>query len=448
MITPPRICLLLLIAAFTVSLILSARNPPQQQNSARLQNKSREQIAYAENDPHGLGWPNLFGPKHISVSTESNLVTTWPTDGPREKWRRKVGCGYSSPVCLGTKLFLVQRVEDEEFVECCDTDSGASIWQFRYPTKYQCRFNYSSGPYSTPVLDDRYVYAVSAEGTMRCLDQSNGRMIWQREFAKEYDLPEGLFAVGTSPLLEGDRLIFNLGGVDQNAGVIAVNKQNGETLWTATNQGASYATPIAATIHGRRIVFAVTFEGLVALDPNMGKVFWSIPFRPKGSQTVNATSPVVASDLVLMVTGPGPGSLCVRVHSDGSYEEVWRDRRVLDSQFNNLTYLDGHVYGYTSSRQGGATLNCVEMETGTLRWQHQSKLGRGSLLAVDGQIILWGEHGHLGSIDINPDRPIQRSMTTSPLLDAPCYSAPALHRGLLYLRNESSLLCLELRQSA
>jgi outer membrane protein assembly factor BamB len=347
---------------------------------------------------------------------------------------------------LGERLILLHRVGDDEVIECLDPETGRPRWEFRYPTHYQCRYRYSSGPYSTPVIDAQRVYAVGAEGVLHCLRADNGELIWRRNLSEEYAVAEGLFGVGSSPLLEDGKLIFNLGAADRDAGIIALDAATGRTLWTATDHHAGYATPIAATIHGRRLLFVVTCEGLVALDPADGRVLWQLDHQPQAPDSVNATSPIVQGDLVLMVTGPGPGSLCLRVKPDGGCHEQWRDRRVLDSQFNPLAALGGYVFGFTSSRQGGASLRCVELATGRLCWSWDSQLDRGTLLAADGKLILLGEHGHLAALAADPRQPRLLSMTPEPLLAAPCYSAPALFRGRLYLRNERTLLCLDLRR--
>ena len=78
-------------------------------------------------------------------------------------------------------------------------------------------------------------------------------------------------------------------------------------------------------------------------------------------------------------------------------------------------------------------------------WKEPTKLKRGSIIAVKDRFIVLGEYGHLGSIDINPKKLIVRSMTDDSLLAPRCFTGPALYRGLLYLRNEGTILCLDLR---
>ena len=113
-----------------------------------------------------------------------------------------------------------------------------------------------------------------------CLDSNTGKKLWQRSLNQDYGAQEGRFPVASSPLLESDRLILNVGGTAGDSGIVALDKRTGQTLWTATEHGGSrIATPVAATLHGRRVVFVFTKEGLVSLEPGSGRVGWSIPFR-------------------------------------------------------------------------------------------------------------------------------------------------------------------------
>ncbi len=390
------------------------------------------------------GWPTLLGPRGDSVSRDRDVVPRWPAAGPPVLWRRSVGTGFSSPVAAGEQLYVFHRREDQEIVEALSCESGESLWQSVAPTAYRCAFAYSHGPYSTPTIDGDRLYAFGAEGVLRCLDIRDGRTLWSRPLHREFDVPEGLFAASSSPLVEGDSVVLNLGAAARSAGVIAVNKQTGETLWHSVQDGRAYATAVAATIHLRRFVFCLTEHFLVALDPRDGRVYWQIPFKSKTADACNATSPLVVDDRVLVSTGPGFGSLCLRVERDGSYRVLWRDQRVLDSTWSNLVQRDGYVYGFSSKRLR-SSLRCIELATGRLMWSHESELERGALIATPGHLIAWGETGYLASFALTSEQVQRVSMTREPLLASPCYSAPALHRGRLWLRNEQQLICLDLR---
>jgi outer membrane protein assembly factor BamB len=403
------------------------------------------------------GWPCLFGPSGNSISAESGIAANWPASGPPALWRVPVGEGYSSPVAQGDDIVLFHRPQREdagegdthgpkEAVTCFDFATGKPRWQFSHPTSYRCKSHYSSGPYSTPVMDSEHVYAFGTEGNLYCLDRSNGTLIWQRELWRDYHVEQsGYFPPAGSPLLADDRLIINLGAADAGAGIIALDKTDGRTLWTATDHGAGYATPCAATIHGRSFVFVFTAEALVALDPQSGHEYWQVRFRANNPELVNATSPIVYQDLVF-TSGYSLGSLCLQVQPDGSCQELWRDkRRNLDSQYNPLICMDGWVYGFAALDE---QLHCLNLRTGELAWKGLRELERGAAIAVGDQLLALGTRGHLASVRLDHQRLDVLAQTKEPVIAAPAYSFPALHRGRLLVRNESELVCLDLRPSS
>lgn len=394
------------------------------------------------------GWPAIHGPAQNSTSGEVRLNWTWPKDGPSVLWRTVIGKGYAVPVIDDGRLIAFHRIGSQEIIDCLDPSTGTRRWRFESGTNYESEFEYSDGPYSTPTLTDDAVYTLSAEGVLRRNELQTGGEVWSRPLGQELQAEENSFAVGTSPLVEGDRIFVNIGGTIGESGIVALDALTGETVWTATDHGDSYATPRLATIEGERHLFVLTDKALVALDPAQGRIRWQAPFSVKGGpERVTAVSPLVIDDLVLLVGGPGPGALMLRVLPGDRYEEVWRDRRALDSQFNNLVSDGRHVFGFTSVWNGQAEFRCLDPATGEVLWGWESVLRRGSSLFADGKLLLLGENGHLAVLEAAGDEPQVSYLSEKPLLAGPTFTAPALSDGRLYLRNEKELLCLDLRPS-
>jgi outer membrane protein assembly factor BamB len=396
------------------------------------------------------GWPNVYGPQHNSTSLESNINTDWSHEGPAVLWRREVGTGFSAPISLGQTTILLSRVDAEEVVSCHDSNDGRIIWEYRYPTNFQCKYDYSNGPYSTPVANATHVFAVSAEGQLNCLDLNTGSLVWSRGLFDEYQIPKRDWPFAGSPLLLEDRLILNLGATDKEAGIIAIDLSNGKTIWEATSDGYAHTTPTIATIHGLQLVFVLTFENLVCVNPDNGTVHWQIAHQvrdPTGMNGTNAVSPIVIGDRVCVVSGPKvkPGLRCFRILPDGRYDEPWRDIRLLKSQYTNLVGIDGHLFAFTPMTLGGPTLKCIDIINGKLAWKGKPDLGRGNMLAVGNSIIILGEAGHLASFNLSTEKLTERSRTAIPVLEKPCYTSLALNRGLLFARNEKELVCFDLR---
>ncbi len=406
--------------------------------------KFRQATAAKQTSLPATDWPQLFGPQRTSAVPTTPTNPTWGKDGPELLWSAEVGTGYGSPVVASGRVVFNHRVGDEEIVACVDASSGAKLWEHRYRTTFHCEMEYSDGPYSTPLIAGGDVYVVGGQGQMFCLDLETGQVNWDRDLHAEYGLEDDIFPVGSAPIAVDDRLIFNVGAANREAGVIAIDRSSGETLWEATDHDAAYCSPFAATIHGEPFVFVFTQRGLVSLHPTTGKIDWEIEHRGRAPMSYNSVSPLVHQDRVLVVTGPGPGALCVQVQPDRSYKTRWEDRRVIDSQYNTLMLAGDHIYGFTAAGQGGAELRCVDMRTGELKWKYASVLRRGQGLIAGGAMIILGERGHLASLLVSSQSPQVLAFTAGPLMKADCYCAPAYAAGRLYLKDQQRVACFKL----
>jgi hypothetical protein len=113
-------------------------------------------------------------------------------------------------------------------------------------------------------------------------------------------------------------------------------------------------------------------------------------------------------------------------------------------------YHDGYLYGSSGRNTPQAELRCVEFETGKVMWS-EPRLTRSSLLMVDGHFVCLGEDGTLRLLKVNPKKYDEVSAveltdpkTKQQLLEYPCWAAPILSNGLMYVRGEERLVCLEL----
>jgi len=447
----------------------------------------------------GEDWPRFLGPRGNNTSSESNLLAKWPTNGPPIVWEKSVGSGYGAPSIRGEVLVLHHRLGDEEIVEAMDVASGETKWKHSYPSRFKDPFGYNNGPRCTPSLTAKLAYTFGAEGKLLCLNLANGEIVWQRDTAKDWNVPEAFFGVGSSPLVEGEKLIVMVGG-QPDAGVVALDAATGKTIWesvgrttwngvtpigwrntkpyewTGSEMLASYASPVGATIHGRRHLLCLMRQGLVSLNPTNGQVNFKRWFQCSVNESVNAMTPVVADDLVLLSSAYYRlGSVALRVNPDGrSFTEAWRNppdpfsrdpdtgdypTPVLEVHFSTPVLHNGFLYAFSGRNEPDATLRCVELSTGKLRWTrdegwraHSSpqpvKFGRGSLLLADGKLIVLGEGGRLGLFRPNPDRAEELCAWQVPSLQYPCWAAPVLSNQRFFLRSENRLACVDLGERA
>jgi outer membrane protein assembly factor BamB len=385
-------------------------------------------------------WPQFLGPERNGICRETGLIKSWPEKGPPILWQKSIGEGYSSPVVAGDRLILFHRVDNKEVIECLSASSGAAQWKFSYATDFVDHFGKGNGPRSTPLIAGDRVFTLGAQGELHCLDLQTGKKLWQHLLAKEYDLPANFFGIGTSPLVEGELLIVNIG--PQGNGVLAFHKETGKEMWKAKCEPASYSSPVAATIDGTRHVFCFTMAGLVSLDPKTGGVRFRKPWRSRIQASVTAASPLVIKDTVFLSASYGTGAILLRVQKE-NVEEIWKSDEVMSNHYNTCIHKDGSLYGCDGRQEGGARLRCVELATGKVRWT-QEGFGCASMILADGRLIALTENGDLVLLQANPDA--YKEVARVPVLSGRCRAEIALANGRLYARNDSQLICWNLKE--
>jgi outer membrane protein assembly factor BamB len=402
--------------------------------------------------PAGLvvgDWPCFRGPEHNSLSRETGLLTTWGGKGPPLLWKISSGPTYAAPTVVGERLIMFHRLDgdngdDREVVDCLDAGTGRALWRHSYPTKYVDKYGYNGGPRASPVVEAGRVYTWGAEGWFHCLELDTGKVVWDRRLNAEFDVEQNFFGVGASPLIEGDRILLNVGG-PKGAGVMALDKKTGKTVWKATDDGASYCTAAVADTPAGRLAVFLTRAGVVACDPATGAVKISYPFRSRTYESVNAADPVIVGDRLFVSSAYRTGGVLLKITADPDVTEIWKNDN-MRNHWATCLVADGCLYGFDGRHEDETQLRCVELATGKVLWSKRG-LGRGSMIRADGRYWILSEDGRLILAELSPKEYVEKAASDE-LLRAPCWIAPVLSRGRLYVRNEHTLLCLDVRDPA
>ena len=384
-------------------------------------------------------WPQYFGPERNGVYRGPAISGKWPSSGPRVVWQKQVGQGFSGPVVAEGRLILFHRMADREVVESFDARTGMPQWQYGYPTSYRDDFGFDEGPRAVPVVVNGVVYTFGAQGQLHAVSLKTGTRIWSEDTMKRFSVPKGFFGAGGSPLVEDGRVIANIGG--RGAGIVAFDAKTGKVLWTATDDEASYSSGVGATIGGRRSAVFLTRNGLVGLDPATGQVQFQRRWRSRQAASVNAATPLVIGDLIFVSAEYGPGAAVFRV--EGSMlTELWTSDDVLSNHYATSIHRDGFLFGYHGRQEFGPSFRAVELRTGKVRWS-QDRFNAGSVMLAGDRLLIMRETGELILAAASPDgfKPIARAQ----ILPAVVRAFPALADGLFYVRNEKTLVCVDLR---
>jgi outer membrane protein assembly factor BamB len=383
-------------------------------------------------------WAQFLGPNRNGVYTGANVVVRDAKTASGPTWKKPVGQGFSAPVVSAGRLVLFHRVGNEERVECVDGKTGRSLWTSASATHYRDDFGFDEGPRSTPTISEGRVYVFGAEGLLRCLDFATGKEIWAVNTHERFGVRKGYFGAACSPLVEGKAVIINVGG--PRSGIVAFALANGQVLWTATDDEASYSSPVAVTIQGIRHLLVLTRAGLVDLDPTTGKKRFNFPWRARMQASVNAATPLVFNDLVFISASYATGAALLKI-SGAEGKTVWSSDDVLSNHYATSVIHEGYLYGYHGRQEQGPSLRCVELLTGKVMW-NVDQFRSGTITVANGLLILVKEDGELIFASASPKNFQIKGRV--PLLAPTIRAYPALCDGLLYVRNETTLACFDL----
>ena len=384
-------------------------------------------------------WPQLLGPQRNGSYAGPPLAKAWPKEGPPVVWKRKVGQGFAGPAVSGEWLVLFHREGNQAVVEALNARTGQTIWKTNYATDYRDDFGFDPGPRATPTIAEGRVFTYGAEGRLSCWKLETGEPLWSLDAVREFGSRKGFFGRAPAPLVVDDLVIFMPGGPE--AGVVAVDAVTGKTRWKATQDEASYASPIVATIEQHRMVLALTREALVALSPTNGQVLFRYPWRPPEHASVTAATPLVVDNQIFLSACYGAEAILLRVKARAP-GKVWSNEDVLSNHYATSVYHGGFLYGWHGRQEQGCELRCVELQTGKVRWS-EGGLKAGSIILAGAELLVLTERGELLRAPATPAgfKPTGRAQ----VLPSEVRAFPALANGFLYARSQDQLWCLNLQ---
>lgn len=376
-------------------------------------------------------WPQLLGPTRDGVYTGP-----WsPKSNFAKLWERRVGEGFAAPVVTADgRVLLFHREANQEKLEALDPVNGKIIWTFSYPTAYRDDFGFSEGPRAAPACDTERAVIYGAEGLLHAVELKTGKKLWAVDARREFGVRKEYFGAAVSPLLDGDRVLMNIGGAN-GAGIVALDLATGRTLWKALNDEAGYASPTVVAIGGERHALFFTRTGLVDADPATGRVRFQFRWRSRSAASVNAATPLALGNRVFLSASYGTGAALLEI-GEGQPKVIWSGDDSLSNHYATSVHRAGVLYGFHGRQETGQELRAVEAATGKVRWS-ESGLRAGTVTLAGDHLFVITEGGELVVAPATPQgfAPVKRVR----LLPGVVRSYPALAAGRMYVRNEGTL---------
>ena len=412
-------------------------------------------------------WPQWLGPQRDSIWREKGIVETFPQQGLSVKWRVAIAGGYSGPAVAGGKVYLTDYVresgkavnspsrraelEGRERVLCFNAADGAPLWKHEYRCSYVV--SYPAGPRATPTVADGKVYTLGTMGDLRCLDAGTGELLWSKDLKKQYGTGTPIWGFAGHPLVDGRKLICLVGGTGSVA--VALDKDSGREFWRSLSaREPGYCPPIIIHAGASRQLVIWHADAINGLDPETGKVFWSVPLKP--SYAMSIATPRKYGDH-LFASGIGHKGALLKLDRDRPHAEiVWRgDSRTAVYCANSTPLIEADViYGVCR----GGELRGVELSTGRRLWEtyaattgsRRAMYGTAFIVKHEDRYFLFNEKGDLILARLAPKayEEIGRFHVLEPTGEAfgrkVVWSHPAFANRAVYARNDKELVCVSL----
>jgi len=395
-------------------------------------------------------WPQWRGPDRNGISTETGLLQEWPAEGPQLLWQvQDVGDGYSTPSIAGTRIYLISNQGmDNEFVAALSVEDGNTIWTTRLGNvgnpEQQPNFPMSR---STPTVDGDLLYALGSDGDLACLETETGTIRWQKNLQKDFGGVYGMWAYSESPLIDGNTLVVTPGGPD--ATIVALDKSNGDVIWTSAVQdggAAAYASATIVQAAGRKQYVQFLEKAVVGVDAATGQFLWR--YDEPAQSSANMPTPVSGGDYVYAAKARiGGGLVHLTSTQDGIEAEEVYFNRGLPYSIGGSVLLGDYLYGTTD-----AGMVVADFLSGEVKWEAEG-IGVGSVLLADGRLYVHGENGDVALVEATPEEYREKGRFTpqnQPERNQPMeksWAYPVIANGKLYIRDLGTLWCYDIKAS-
>ena len=380
-------------------------------------------------------WNQWRGPRRDGVAADL-VVREWPRELERV-WVRKVGGGISGPVVEGDTVFIHSRRGTREIVSALSLASGELRWSDTYDALFEQRYDarsFGHGPFATPVVADGTLFTYGARGILTAYDVRSGKRRWRVDFSRRYSVRDVEYGVTASPLLVDGKCIVQAGGL-RSGGVVAVDANTGEPVWSWEGDRPGYASPVSATIDGLEQIITQTQVNVVGLDAKTGTLLWKIPYRAGNNN--NIVTPVVIADRVIL-SGYHMGTEARRIargRKGWTATRLWHTREVW-SFLSTPVAMGRWLYGYSDTKRG--RLYTLDSRTGELVWSGRGRMAdHASLIATPNGILVLADDSTLTVY--RHERAALQKVASYIVAEGETWAHPAVSNGYFIVKDTDSV---------
>lgn len=384
-------------------------------------------------------WDRFRGPNGAGQGEAASVPAEWSVE--HFLWKRPLaGAGHSSPVVWGDRVFVTSadRRSAEQIVSAVDTATGSPLWERRLPGGAYSMHAQNSFASSTPAVDAERIYFLWRAGVAVTLVAftHSGDEVWRRDVTQSTEK----HGFGVSPVLVDGVVCVVDDNETPGSTLSGVDAATGRIRWQVPRPAGTTAFATPCLIDGpagkKLLVTASTASGLCVIDPASGRTAWQTLGKDLPQRVVS--SPIAAGGLVLVscgLVGNGLHLIAIRPGENGAPpSEAYR---ITEGVPNVPTPVaaDDLLFLW----HDGGTVSCLDLATGRRYWRQ--RVGgnfSSSPIRVGDRIFCSSSAGEV--VVLAADRRFQVLARNE--LNEPTSATPAVAGGRLFLRTESTLMCI------
>ena len=374
-----------------------------------------------------LDYPQWRGVQRDGSASAFSTPKVWPPQ-LRRRWKVEVGEGYSTPIVVGTTIYVFTRRDDNEVLSALDANSGVERWRSSHPAPYtpgKPAAAHGAGPKATPLFHNGRLFTLGISGIVTAFDAATGKRLWQT--APPAEPP--YYGAASSPVGDGNIVMVNPGDYGP---LTAFDTATGAVKWTA-GKGGFFASPIVTTLDGVRQVVAVTQGAVIGASLPDGAVLWEVPWGGGNG----GPTPVMAGDIVI-VGGSDRGTVAFRPTKRGgtwTTQTVWETKDV-SMYLSAPVVIDEALFGFSTRNSG--QFFAIDIRSGKTLWLGPAREATNTAVAKSGRLLFFLKDDAQLIVAAGSRagfEPAQRYTVA----DAATWADPVLSGNRLFVKDVSSL---------
>ncbi len=385
------------------------------------------------------------GTDRAGIYKESNLLKSWPVEGPKELWAvGNIGNGFVSPVFTEEHFYITGEIDSTEILFSFNL-KGEKQWQINLGKEWMKSY---PGSRSAPTIVDDLLYVGTGLGNLFCINRTDGKIIWSKDLLKDFNGALPLHGHSESPVVDDEKIFWTTGGKDNN--VVALNRFTGRLIWSNKGFGerSAYNSPKLIELSSRKILVTFSAYHLMGFDTKTGVLLWSHEQdnyppdkRTPGNGDTHSNTVLYDKGAIYYTAGDGNCSVKLKLSDDGTkITQIWRNNR-FDSYMGGVVKIGDYIYGCGTVKPDIRALNAT---TGELT--DSVRIGSGAIISAENMLYYYTQKGDMMLLSYNQGKIEKVSSFRIKEGTLQHFSHPVIHNGVLYQRHGNTIMAFDIHK--